>query len=80
MSVNDGGTEFVARLTEIAASTEALLDRLLAGAPMPGERARPERLVESMRYATCSAAVQAVPAVLGGRARAPVRGAARAPA
>jgi geranylgeranyl pyrophosphate synthase len=52
MSVNDGGTQFVARLTEIAASTEALLDRLLAGAPMPGERARPERLVESMRYAT----------------------------
>jgi farnesyl diphosphate synthase len=52
MSVNDGGTEFVARLTEIAASTEELLHRLLAAAPMAGERARPKRLVESMRYAT----------------------------
>jgi farnesyl diphosphate synthase len=52
MSVNDGGTDFVARLTEIAASTEELLDRLLASAPMPAERARPKRLVESMRYAT----------------------------
>jgi geranylgeranyl pyrophosphate synthase len=52
MSVNDGGIEFVARLTEIAASTEELLDRLLAGAPIAGERARPQRLVESMRYAT----------------------------
>jgi geranylgeranyl pyrophosphate synthase len=52
MSVNDGGIEFVARLTEIAASTEELLDRLLAGAPIAGERARPRRLVESMRYAT----------------------------
>jgi farnesyl diphosphate synthase len=52
MSVNDGGTDFVPRLTEIAASTEQLLDRLLAPAPMPAERARPGRLIESMRYAT----------------------------
>jgi farnesyl diphosphate synthase len=52
MSVNDGGTDFVPRLTEIAASTEQLLDHLLASAPMPAERARPERLIESMRYAT----------------------------
>ena len=51
MSVNDGGTDFVPRLTEIAASTEALLDRLLSSAPMPAERARPGRLIESMRYA-----------------------------
>ena len=52
MSENDGGTDFVPRLTEIAASTEALLDRLLSSAPMPAERARPGRLIESMRYAT----------------------------
>jgi farnesyl diphosphate synthase len=52
MSVNDGGTDFVPRLTEIAASTEQLLDRLLCSAPMPAERARPSRLMESMRYAT----------------------------
>jgi farnesyl diphosphate synthase len=51
MSVNDGGTDFVPRLTEIAASTEQLLDRLLSSAPMPAERARPGRLIESMRYA-----------------------------
>src|SRR5215467_8316367 len=52
MSVNDDGTDFVPRLTEIAASTEQLLDRLLSSAPMPAERARPTRLMESMRYAT----------------------------
>jgi len=52
MSVNDGGSDFVTRLNEIAASTEDLLDRLLAAAPMPAERARPKRLIESMRYAT----------------------------
>jgi farnesyl diphosphate synthase len=52
MSVNDDGTDFVPRLTEIAASTEELLDRLLAFAPMSAERARPKRLIESMRYAT----------------------------
>ena len=72
MSVNDGGTEFVARLTEIAASTEDLLDRLLAGAPMAGERARPRRLRRI--DALCDTRRrQAVPAVSGGRERRPVR-------
>jgi farnesyl diphosphate synthase len=52
MSVNDGGSDFVSRLNEIAASTEQLLDRLLGHDPMPAERARPKRLIESMRYAT----------------------------
>src|SRR5215470_4280212 len=43
---------FLARLDAVAAETEALLDRLLAAAPAPGELARPVRLVEAMRYAS----------------------------
>src|SRR5215470_16043449 len=42
---------FLARLDAVAAETEALLDRLLAAAPAPGELARPTRLIEAMRYA-----------------------------
>jgi geranylgeranyl pyrophosphate synthase len=52
MSVNDAEAEFIARLTEIAAATESVLERLLGDAPLPGERVRPKRLLESMRYAT----------------------------
>jgi farnesyl diphosphate synthase len=52
MSVNDVEAEFVACLTEIAAATESVLERLLADAPLPSERVRPKRLVEAMRYAT----------------------------
>jgi farnesyl diphosphate synthase len=52
MSVNDAEAEFVTRLTEIAAATESVLERLLGDAPLPGERIRPKRLVDSMRYAT----------------------------
>src|SRR5580692_8982796 len=52
MAVNDGGAQFVARLNEIAASTETLLDQLLGSSPVPDERARPGRLLEAMRYAT----------------------------
>jgi farnesyl diphosphate synthase len=51
MAVNDGGAQFVARLNEIAAATESLLDQLLSPHPAPGERARPRRLLEAMRYA-----------------------------
>jgi len=42
---------FLARLDAVAADTEALLDRLLAATPAPGEIGRPARLVEAMRYA-----------------------------
>jgi farnesyl diphosphate synthase len=52
MSVNDAEAEFVTRLTEIAAATESVLERLLGDPPLPGERIRPKRLVEAMRYAT----------------------------
>ena len=43
---------FVARLDAVAAATEALLDRLLAAKPQPGELSRPERLLDAMRYAS----------------------------
>ena len=43
---------FLARLDAVAAETEAVLDRLLAAAPAPGELARPARLIEAMRYAS----------------------------
>ena len=41
---------FAGRLNAAAAETEQLLDRLLAAAPAEGEIARPQRIVEAMRY------------------------------
>src|SRR5262245_22274624 len=41
---------FQDRLGQVANDTEALLDRLLASVPAEGERARPARLLEAMRY------------------------------
>src|SRR5437879_13819517 len=52
MAANNGGARFEARLSEIAASTETLLDRLLGLGPVDGERARPGRLLDAMRYAS----------------------------
>lgn len=52
MAANNGSAQFEARLGEIAASTEALLDRLLGPGTLAGERARPARLLEAMRYAS----------------------------
>ncbi len=43
---------FKQRLDRVAADIETLLDRLLAPQPVEGERARPARLLASMRYAT----------------------------
>jgi farnesyl diphosphate synthase len=43
---------FASRLDTAAAEVEALLDRLLDAAPLPGEAIRPARLLEAMRYAT----------------------------
>jgi farnesyl diphosphate synthase len=51
MALIDGGSQFVPRLNEIAASTERLLEALLGSDPLPGERARPPGLLEAMRYA-----------------------------
>jgi len=52
MSAENGSTQFEARLGEVAAATETLLERLLDGPPLAGERARPPRLLEAMRYAS----------------------------
>jgi farnesyl diphosphate synthase len=43
---------FQDRLGQVAHETEALLDRLLAPTVVDGERARPARLLEAMRYAS----------------------------
>jgi len=48
----DVEADFQHRLSRVAQDAEALLDRLLATAPIEGERARPARLVEAMRYAS----------------------------
>src|SRR5271157_4653059 len=45
-------TAFAARLAESGAAIERELDTLLAADPRPGEPARPERLIQAMRYAT----------------------------
>ena len=47
----DAGTVFRDRLERTASECEALLERLLGSAPLQGERARPPRLMEAMRYA-----------------------------
>jgi len=43
--------DFAVRLSAVAAETEALLDKLLAGKPAGNEVTRPPRLLEAMRYA-----------------------------
>jgi farnesyl diphosphate synthase len=43
---------FAARLNAAATETEHLLDRLLAAKPAEGETARPQRIIESMRYSS----------------------------
>ncbi len=52
MAANEKGAQFVVRLNEIATSTENLLEQLFASDPIMGERARPRRLLEAMRYAS----------------------------
>ncbi len=44
--------EFAARLVAIAEATEAMLDSLLQPHCLPGEKDRPARLLEAMRYAS----------------------------
>ncbi len=43
--------DFAARLSAVAADTEALLEKLLAAKPAANEVMRPPRLLEAMRYA-----------------------------
>jgi farnesyl diphosphate synthase len=45
-------SDFTKRLDQTAEDTEALLDTLLSEALLPGEIARPKRLIEAMRYSS----------------------------
>jgi farnesyl diphosphate synthase len=49
--MNSTGDNFQTQLSRVAAETEALLAQLLASSPVAGERARPQRLLDAMRYA-----------------------------
>ena len=48
----DPSNRFKQRLDQVAADTERLLDQLQARKPIPGELARPARLLDAMRYAS----------------------------
>jgi farnesyl diphosphate synthase len=48
----DSSVRFKQCLDQVAADTEALLDRLLAPKPVSGELGRPARLLDAMRYAS----------------------------
>ena len=50
MSAGNAHQEFAARLVATAEATESMLDALLQPHCLPGEKARPERLLEAMRY------------------------------
>ncbi len=50
--MSDTEKEFRARLDAAAEATERQLDALLAPTPLPGETARPARLLEAMRYSS----------------------------
>lgn len=52
VSPTDPSAAFKRSLDQVAADTEALLDRLLAADPAVGERQRPARLLGAMRYAS----------------------------
>jgi farnesyl diphosphate synthase len=47
----DPATDFATRLAAVATDTETLLAQLLDAEPLPGETARPERLLAAMRHA-----------------------------
>src|SRR5256885_8757780 len=49
-SVTEAAAAFRQQLDDIAAQTERLLEGLLDAAPLPGERARPQRLMDAMRH------------------------------
>jgi farnesyl diphosphate synthase len=48
----NAGAVFRQRLDGVAADIESLLDRLLGATPLADERARPQRLMDAMRYAS----------------------------
>src|SRR4051812_699269 len=52
MTTGTSLSNFAKRLDQTAEDTEALLDTLLSEALLPGEIARPKRLIEAMRYSS----------------------------
>ena len=50
--VTDAAATFRQRLDGVAADIERLLERLLDAVPLADERARPQRLMDAMRYAS----------------------------
>jgi len=52
MTTGTAHSDFARRLDQTAEDTEALLAKLLSDALLPGEIARPGRLMEAMRYST----------------------------
>jgi farnesyl diphosphate synthase len=50
--MNVSGENFQSQLNAVAAEIEVLLDRLLDAGVIDGERARPKRLLDAMRYAS----------------------------
>ena len=68
--------DFAKRLDTTADETEQLLDRLLSDALCRGEIARPQRLVEAMRYPSLGGGKRLRPFLVG-RSRGAVRRAAR---
>ncbi len=50
--VTEAASTFRQRLDGVAADIERLLERLLDAAQLPDERARPQRLMDAMRYAS----------------------------
>src|SRR4029078_11621184 len=50
MTTGTAHSDFARRLDQTAEDTEALLAKLLSDALLPGEVARPGRLMEAMRY------------------------------
>ena len=57
-------SSFAARLDEIAAETDALLDRLLSDKAAAGEITRPARLIEAVRYSTLAGGKRVRPFLL----------------
>ena len=50
--MTSSSSAFQSQLTAVAADTESLLERLLGASVLEGERARPDHLMEAMRYVT----------------------------
>src|ERR1700761_7525134 len=57
--------DFTKRLDQTAEDTEALLAKLLSDTLMPGEIARPKRLMDAMRYSSLNGGKRLRPVLVG---------------